>query len=108
MTNKLGLRAGALDWRVIDDEVVMLDAEQSTYLTTNPSGTVLWVSLQEGATRGQLIDALVDRYGIDDERAARDTDAFLAELRARELLHVMIEDRQPVYHFTVRQRLAGR
>ena len=32
----------------------------------------------------------------------------LIELRARELLHVMIEDRQPVYHFTVRQRLAGR
>ncbi|HEX8454130.1 MAG TPA: DUF5715 family protein [Longimicrobium sp.] len=32
----------------------------------------------------------------------------LIELRAREMLHVMIEDRQPVYHFTVRQRLAGR
>ncbi|HLL82639.1 MAG TPA: DUF5715 family protein [Longimicrobium sp.] len=32
----------------------------------------------------------------------------LIELRTRELLHVMIEDRQPVYHFTVRQRLAGR
>ncbi len=31
----------------------------------------------------------------------------LIELRTRELLHVMIEDRQPVYHFTVRQRLAG-
>ena len=31
----------------------------------------------------------------------------LIELRARELLHVMIEDRQPVYHFTVRQRVAA-
>ncbi|HWC25366.1 MAG TPA: PqqD family protein [Solirubrobacteraceae bacterium] len=86
MTNKLGLRASALDWRVIDDEVVMLDAEQSTYIATNPSGTVLWAALQQGVTRRQLIDALVARYGIDDERAARDTDAFLAELRARDLL----------------------
>lgn len=32
----------------------------------------------------------------------------LIELRAQELLHVMIENKQPVYHFTVRQRLASR
>ncbi len=32
----------------------------------------------------------------------------LIELRAQERLHVMIENKQPVYHFTVRQRLAAR
>ena len=55
----LRLRPAALDWRVIDDEVVMLDAERSQYLATNSAGTLLWRLLQEGVTRAQLVDALV-------------------------------------------------
>lgn len=82
----LRLRRGAVDWRVIDDEVVMLDAEQSEYLATNASGTLLWQTLHEGATRTQLVAALVARYGITLAQAAADTDAFLADLRARALL----------------------
>lgn len=83
---QLRLRPGALDWRVIDDEVVMLDAERSQYLATNPTGTLIWQTLQEGATRSQLVDLLTSRYGIDAQQAGTDTDAFLAELRARELI----------------------
>lgn len=86
MTQKLALRAEALDWRAIDDEVVMLDAERSTYLATNASGTLLWVALSDGATRDELIDRLVAEYSIDRAQAAGDTDAFLDELRGRELL----------------------
>lgn len=82
----LSLRPGALDWRIIDDEVVMLDGEQSQYLATNASGTLLWQTLQAGATRGQLIELLVARYEIATEQAAADIDVFLDELRARELL----------------------
>ena len=82
----LRLRPDALDWSVIDDEVVALDAEQSQYLATNQSGTLLWQMLQEGATRTQLVDLLVLRYAIDDEQAGIDTDAFLDELRERGLI----------------------
>ncbi|HWI08615.1 MAG TPA: PqqD family protein [Solirubrobacteraceae bacterium] len=82
----LRLRADALDWRVIDDEVVMLDAEQSQYLATNASGTLIWRMLQAGATRAQLVELLTSTYGIDQQHAAADTDAFLADLRARELI----------------------
>lgn len=87
MTDRLlRLRPAALDWRVIDDEVVMLDAERSEYLATNASGTLLWETLRDGATRAQLVAALVARYGIDDDQAGADTDAFLAGLRDRGLL----------------------
>ncbi len=82
----LGLRPQALDWRVIDDEIVMLDGQQSQYLATNASGTLLWQMLHKGATRGQLVDLLVSRYAIDEEQAGSDIDVFLDELRARELL----------------------
>ena len=82
----LRLRQGSLDWRAIDDEIVMLDGEQSQYLATNASGTLLWKTLQEGATRAQLVELLVSRYAIAEEQARSDTDVFLAELRARELI----------------------
>lgn len=82
----LRLRPGTLDWRVIDEEVVMLDGDRSRYLATNASGTLLWQTLADGATRLQLIDALVRSYGIEAAQAARDTDAFLAELRASDLI----------------------
>ena len=82
----LRLRPDALDWSVIDDEVVALDAEQSQYLATNASGTLLWETLQEGATRAQLVDVLVAHYGIDAEQAGADTEVFLADLREQQLL----------------------
>ncbi len=82
----LRLRAHALDWRVIDDEVVMLDAERSAYMATNPSGTLLWEALRDGATASALADVLVDAYGIEHTQARSDVEAFLADLRARDLL----------------------
>lgn len=83
---QLRLRPGALDWRVIDDEVVMLDAERSQYLATNASGTFVWQRLHDGVTRTQLVESLATRFAIGAEQAAIDTDAFLGELRARDLL----------------------
>jgi hypothetical protein len=86
MTDRLRLRTQTLDWKVIDDEVVMLDGEQSTYLATNASGTLLGRMLAEGATRDELVDGLAAAFEIDRARAAADTDSFLAELRGRGLL----------------------
>lgn len=80
------LREGAVAWRKVDDEVVLLDLERSAYLGTNPAATLLWHRLDEGATEGQLVDALVAAYGIPREQARTDVEAFLADCRRRDLL----------------------
>ncbi len=80
------LRADGLDWRVVDGEAVILDAERSAYNATNASGTVLWTRLQHGATRSELVAALSARFAIERARAEADVDAFLADLRSRGLL----------------------
>lgn len=82
----LRLRSEGLDWRVVDDEVVILDAERSAYNATNASGTVLWTRLHDGATRSQLIGALSERFALDRQLAEADVDAFLCDLRSRGLL----------------------
>lgn len=82
----LRLRSDGLDWRIIDAEVVILDAERSAYNATNASGTVLWTRLHDGATRSELIDALSERFALARPLAEVDVDAFLSDLRSRGLL----------------------
>jgi hypothetical protein len=83
---RLQLRDDGLKWREIDGELVAVDVLTSTYVSANPSGMALWQALAKGATREALVDELVDSYGIDRERAGGDVDAFLDDLRRRDLL----------------------
>ncbi|MET0146548.1 MAG: PqqD family protein [Ilumatobacteraceae bacterium] len=80
------LRTTDLTWQIAGDEVVVLDLGGSVYLKLNGSGRVLWEALAEPATEAELAAALVDRFGIDDQRAADDVAAFVGELRRRELI----------------------
>jgi hypothetical protein len=84
--SELRLRRSSLQWLDADGEIVALDEETLVYLSANESGAVLWEALAGGTTRDALVDALVDRFGIDNEQAARDVDTFLAELERRNLL----------------------
>jgi hypothetical protein len=84
--NDLQLRTQNLPWRLIDEEVVALEAHRSTYLATNAAGGLLWSMLAGGTTREALVEALVDRYRIDAGVAARDVAAFVEQLRAHGLL----------------------
>ena len=82
----LCLRGPDLDWREIDDEIVALDTRDAIYLAVRGSGAVLWRLLADSTTRGGLVNALVETYGIDETRAGADVDAFLATLNERGLL----------------------
>jgi hypothetical protein len=80
------LRENGVTWQEIDGELVILDLASSTYLTTNGSGAFVAKLLQADRSAEDLTTALVAEYGVDRAVAARDTEAFLAELRRRELL----------------------
>jgi Tfp pilus assembly PilM family ATPase len=81
------LRQAGLTWHVAGDDVVILDLKGSVYLKVNGSGRVLWERLAEvPSSEQQLTEALVDRYGIDEERAAADVAQFLDDMRRRNLL----------------------
>lgn len=86
MTETLRLRADDMTWRSVESEIVVLDQRDSTYLAVNRTGSVLWPLLAEGATRAELAAALVERFGIEEARAATDVDAFVEFLAGRHLL----------------------
>lgn len=76
---RLKLRRTNLASRALRDETVVLDLCSSTYLATNSTGTVLWKLLERGATRSQLVAALLEAFEVDHQTATTDVDAFLRE-----------------------------
>ena len=86
VSDVLRLRDDRLEWRELEGEVLALDGPTRVYLSVNRTGTVLWPALAGGATREQLLARLVERFDVDEDDAARDLDAFLASLEARDLL----------------------
>jgi hypothetical protein len=83
---RLALRTDDLYWREVDDEIVILEGRASTYMSVKNSGVLLWRLLARGATRDELISALVAAYGIDPGSAAADADRFADQMRAAGLL----------------------
>jgi hypothetical protein len=86
MSDSLRLRADQIEWRQVEDEVVVLDLRDATYFAVNKTGAALWPSLVEGATREQLLACLTDRFAVEEPAASRDVDAFLKDVGERGLL----------------------
>jgi hypothetical protein len=84
--DRVRLRQDEVEWRELEGEVVVLDLRRSTYLAVNRTGALLWRRLVEGATRAELVEKLMDEFGLEPKAARADLDSFLAELREQELL----------------------
>lgn len=82
----LRLRAEELEWRLADDEVVVLDLRRQRYLALNASGALIWRALAKGAGREELVGLLVATYGVSPGRAAADVEDLLASMAAESLL----------------------
>lgn len=72
--------------REVDGEIVILDLRRQHYIGGNPSVTVMWPLLEQGATREQLLDALLTNFGVTRRRADADLSAFLTSLEEFGLL----------------------
>lgn len=86
MSRELRLRRDDLAWREVEDELIAIDVRDSSYLSANDSGLLLWRTLAAGTTRDELVEALTSNFDVDAATAERDVDAFLADLRERGLL----------------------
>ena len=72
--------------REVDGEIVILDLRRQHYIGGNPSVTVMWPLLEQGATREQLLEALLTKFGVRRARADADLSAFLTSLEEFGLL----------------------
>ena len=76
----------AVEWRLVEGEIMALDVARREYFAVNGSGTVLWTLLVSSTTEQRLVEELCRTYALPAEAAAADVAGFLAQLRDRRLL----------------------
>jgi hypothetical protein len=86
VSERIQIRAGAVEWREVEGEVVALDLRNKTYLAVNRTGAAIWPILMSGADREELLALLLETFAVSQDEAAADLDAFLAELAEQDLL----------------------
>ena len=55
-------------------------------ITTTPTGAAIWKALENGSSREDLIQMILNRFEVDLETASVDTDEFLGRLREMGLI----------------------
>ena len=85
MNDLVRLRDG-VEWRHVEEQILALDTNSSTFFNTNRAGALIWSALSTGRSREQLVNDLIAEYDIDAHVARRDVDAFLAVLARHRLL----------------------
>ncbi|MBE6578794.1 MAG: PqqD family protein [Ruminococcaceae bacterium] len=62
------------------------ELDLGSLITLNETGAFLWRLLEEGKSRKELLEALLEEYDVTRERAEKDLDALLAKMEAAGLL----------------------
>lgn len=84
---KYRINKARAEWRVVDDEAVVVHVETSYYYGLNRAGTLVWTALSERAlSAGELARELAEAFDIDEAVARRDVDVLLADLTREDLL----------------------
>jgi hypothetical protein len=82
----LRLRLHSFTWRRVEESVIVLDLHNSTYLSINGTGAVIWQQLVLGATVDDMIRSVTDQFDVEPDVAHADIKAFVDELRVRRFL----------------------
>ncbi len=72
----------------VDAETVMFDPDQGSYYALGAIGTRIWELLQEPIDVKRLLATLQTEFEVDEATCRQDTEGFVAELRAADLIEV--------------------
>ena len=70
------------------DELLVFHRATGDYLSISGAGVRMWELLTSGRSRDEALASLLAELDVDDATAARDLDAFVADLSARGLVEV--------------------
>lgn len=78
-TFKIGPEAITQD---VGGELIILDLATERYLSVDPVGARIWDLLQADRLMSDVLEELVQRYGVARERVESDLEAFVASLES--------------------------
>ncbi len=84
--SELRLRQHRVTWRKLNDSIVVLDLDNSTYLSVNGTGALIWEALVHGSTVDELVKSVTNQFDVSTVVARSDITRFTDELRSRGFL----------------------
>ncbi len=77
---------GAIVFKEIDGEAVLLDLEQGTYFGLDPIGTRVWQTLVEHGCARPVVALLLEEFDVNPDTLESDIVRLLGELRTNDLI----------------------
>lgn len=73
-------------FRLIGDEVVIVDSRSSEMLTLNSTASVIWMHVTRGMPRDEIADVLAAEFDVTHGEALEDIAAFIENMISRGLI----------------------
>lgn len=71
---------------ILDGEVIIIDFKEGFYYSLNNTGSVLWVGIQNGYTRSQLLAYFAERYDATPDAIEKSVSALIEQLKSLSLV----------------------
>lgn len=85
MLDRVVSRNKDVAWRIIENEAILISAEDSMLHSLDEVGTRIWELSDGSNTVEQIIDTIFDEYEVDRETAEKDVIEFVTNLASEKL-----------------------
>jgi len=79
-------RADEIEWKMFDDESLLLNVKTGFYFRLNAVGSYIWSNLDGSRNDDEIIRMIADTFDTTSEQARTDYRAFIAELSEEKLI----------------------
>jgi hypothetical protein len=73
----------------LDNDLVMMDIENGSYLSLNKTGRIIWEQLEQPVLVGNLVQQLMDRFSVDEKTCTAETLDFLDKIARQKALSIL-------------------
>lgn len=73
-------------WKVVGEEVLLLDTSSAFYFSLNETGSEIWHLLEAGKSLEEIEGVMTELYDVDIDTIRRDIDALVKELQSEKIL----------------------
>jgi len=82
-------RATSIAARVLDGEMMIMSAKDSTLFTLNPVGTIIWQSADGQTPLAEIVERKIcPEFEIEPAEAIKDAESFVSDLASHGILRV--------------------
>ena len=73
----------------LDNDLVMMDIENGSYLSLNKTGRIIWEQLEQPIVVSELIQQLMNRFLVDEKTCTAETLDFLDKIARQKALSIL-------------------